>query len=533
MPYQKDADFSRYLLTMFASLLFAIGVIDARSAPSIEIEEATSPDGNYRLEAVPEPDENCRVEVKSLRDTKVVGKIKVQGFDADDTRYNIGALWREDSKAFALNIHRGRNFTDSQVFFEDHGAWKEAALPEKEVDRVRKKANDPDGKSQEYFNAEKWLPKERIQFSYQGNSGELYKLIYRLVGSGKKPRLAFVETILPTAPPEPKYDYEDYVFTVLAGGAKGSKDGQGTAAEFKWPQGVAVNANENVFVADRGNHLIRMISASGAVSTLAGSAEKYGYTDGVGAAARFWYPMGVALDAASNIYVADSSSQTIRKVAPDGTVTTLAGSPDTGASKIGIGGYASGNGSAAHFHNPTGVAVDKAGNVYVADSNNYIIRKITPKGEVTTVAGAVGESKLVDGDAKSARFGFPFGIAVDGGGNLYVTDRTAIRKIDAHGAVSTLAGSADNIGTTDGVGSTARFQNPKGVAVDSKGNVYVADDGNKNVRKITPTGAVKTLRDRRGNVPFMRPVSIAVDDKGSIYVADEEGSSITIGKPAK
>jgi len=533
MPDRRKEEMSWYLSTIFASLLFVISGIDARAASPIEIDEAISPDGNYRLEAVAESDETCRVEVKSLRDSSVLGKIPIEDFYAEDTRHRIKAFWRQDSKAFALNIDRGRNLTDSQVFVEDQGAWKEAVLPEKELDRVRTRANDPDGKVQDYFSAAKWLPKERIEFSYQGNSGELYQLIYRVVRSGKKPRLAFVETILPTPPPEPKYDYEDYVFNVLAGGTEGSRDGQGAAAQFKWPHGVAVDSNGNVAVGDRGNHLIRKITAKGAVSTLAGSAEKYGYMDGVGADARFWYPVGVAVDASNNVYVADSSSQTIRKVAPDGTVTTLAGSPDTGASRPGIGGYASGNGSAAHFNNPTGVAVDKAGNVYVADSNNYIIRKITPKGEVTAVAGAVGESKSVDGNAKSARFVSPFGVAVDGYGNLYGTDKTTIRKIDARNTVSILAGSADDIGTTDGIGSAARFQNPKGVAVDSKGNVYVADDGNKNIRKITPTGAVKTLRDPDGNSPFTDPVAVAVDDKGYIYVSDADGFKIIVGKPAK
>jgi DNA-binding beta-propeller fold protein YncE len=150
------------------------------------------------------------------------------------------------------------------------------------------------------------------------------------------------------------------------------------------------------------------------------------------------------------------------------------------------------------------------------------------------VAGGVGESKSVDGDAKSARFVLPFDIAVDGDGNLYVTDKTTIRKIDAHGAVSTLAGAADEIGTTDGVGSTARFQNPKAVAVDSKGNVYVADDGNKNIRKIRPTGMVKTLRDTHSSdSSSIEPVAVAVDDKGAVYVADQKSSRIIVAKPAK
>ena len=521
-----NLEMSRYLPTVFASLFFVISVIDAHSAPSIEIDAATSPDGNYRLEGVADSDETCRVDVKSLRDKKVVGKIAVEGFLAEDTRHHIRALWKEDSKAFALQINRGRNLTDSQVFVEDLGSWKETKMPGKELDRVRKEANDPDGKSQEYLSVSKWLPKDRIDFSYQGNSGEEYHLIYRLVRSGKKPRLAFVETVAPAAEPEASYDYEDYTFAVLAGGTKGSEGGVGTAAQFTWPRGVAVDADGNVFVADKGNHVIRKIAPSGVVSTLAGSSGNYGCVDDIGAAARFRGPMGMALDAAKNIYIADSDNQVIRKLAPDGRVTTLAGSP-------GVEGYADGTGAAAKFHYPTAVALDKGGNVYVADSNNRVIRKITPAGVVTTVAGIPGSWIATDGDGKSARFDAPFGVAADGEGNVYVSDKMSIRKIDAHGMVSTLAGAAEEIGTTDGSGTAARFQNPIAVTADSKGNVYVADNGNKNIRKITPAAVVKTLRDPRRDASFNRPVAVAVDDKGHIYVADEGAFSIIAGKPAK
>ena len=526
-------EMNRYLPRILASLLFAAGAINARSESSIKIEEATSPDGNYRLEAVAESDETCRIDVKSLRDAKVVGRISVEGFLSDDVRHHINALWRDDSKAFALNISRGRNLTDSQIFVENRGSWKEASLAQKELDQVRNKANEPVGKTQDYFNADKWLPKDRVAFSYQGNTGEAYTLIYRLVRSGKAPRLVFVETVSPSAEPEPTYDYEDYVFSVLAGGTSGSQDGQEKNAQFKWPNGVAIDAAGNVYVGDRGNHSIRKIDPSGLVSTLAGSAGKYGDGDGAGSEARFWYPMGVAVDRAGNVYVADSSSDTIRKVTPDGTATTLAGSHNTDPAKIGVGRFADGNGRAAYFHYPTGVAVDRAGNVYVADSNNKLIRKITKSGDVTTLAGAKGISESVDGDARSARFNSPFGVAMDDEGNLYVTDNATVRKIDPRGTVSTLAGSAGEIGTTDGVGSTARFQNPKGIAVDSKGNVYVTDDGNKNIRKITPTGVVKTLRDPHRDSPFIRPVAVAADDKGNLYVADADSFSIVVGKPAK
>lgn len=517
---------SRALPHLFASLVLAISVGNARAEPSVKIEDATSPDGSFRLEAVADSDETCRVDVRSVRDKKVSGQIKVEGFHADDSRHTVEVLWREDSKAFALNISQGRNVTYCQIFVQSGDSWKEVAVPEKPVDQVRKKANTPDGKEQEYFNATKWLPQDRIDFSFQGNIFEEYHLIYRLVSSGKKPRLVFVETIDPAAEPEPSYDYEDYTFTVLAGGTKGSEDGVGTAAQFNGPRGVAVDAAGNVFVGESGNNVIRKITPSGAVTTLAGSPGEYGCVDGVGAAARLHGPMGMAVDAAMNIYFADSNNQVIRKLTPDGRVTTLAGSP-------GVEGFADGTGAAAKFHYPTAVALDQSGNVYVADSNNRVIRKITPEGVVTTVAGAPGVWTATDGDAKSARFDAPFGVAADSHGNIYVSDKMSVRKIDARGMVSTLAGAADAGGTTDGSGTEARFENPIAVTADSKGNVYVADSGNNNIRKITPSGMVKTLRDPRRDTPFNGPVGVAVDEKGYIYVADERAFCIIVGKPAK
>jgi streptogramin lyase len=215
----------------------------------------------------------------------------------------------------------------------------------------------------------------------------------------------------------------------------------------------------------------------------------------------------------------------IRKITPGGVVSTLAGS-------FSLGGYADGTGEAARFNYPIGVAVDNNGNAYVADSNNKIIRKITSDGQVTTFAGSPGETGTTDGEARSARFLFPSDIAVDRKGNVYVTNNSAVRKIDAHGRVSTLAGVTGPVGSTDGTGGAARFSHPVSVAVSAAGNVYVADDGNMNIRKITPAGIVKTIRDSTGRIPFGKPVSVAVDDKEQICVADEDGCSVLVGKPA-
>jgi protocatechuate 3,4-dioxygenase beta subunit len=188
----------------------------------------------------------------------------------------------------------------------------------------------------------------------------------------------------------------------------------------------------------------------------------------------------VAVDAAGNVYVADSANSTIRKITPAGVVTTLAGTPGQPGSSDGIG-------TAAQFNQPFGVAVDGAGNVYVADLDNGTIRMITPAGVVSTFAGTAGQIGSADGIGSAARFNQPFGVAVDGAGNDYVADRNnhTIRKITPAGLVTTLAGTAGQVGSGDGTGSAARFHFPQGVAVDGAGDVYVADEFNDTIRKLS------------------------------------------------
>lgn len=296
------------------------------------------------------------------------------------------------------------------------------------------------------------------------------------------------------------------VVTTLAGSTSGYVDATGTAAQFNQPYGVAVDASGDVYVADMANGRIRKITPSGVVTTLTGS---------------FNNPTGVAVDVAGNIYVAEMNAQRIRKISSEGTVTILAGSGSLG--------YGDGTGTVAKFRQPYDVAVDRAGAVYVADTYNHCIRKITPSGVVTTLAGS-GAAGFVDGAGVSAQFNSPRGVAVDTAGNVYVADTNnyRIRKITSSGIVTTLAGSGAYGYAADGTGATAQFGLPYGVAADRAGNVYVTDQ--YNIRKITPSGVVTTLAgsgteggsaDGVGTVArFSAPSSVAVDGSGVIYVAD-------------
>jgi serine/threonine-protein kinase len=268
-----------------------------------------------------------------------------------------------------------------------------------------------------------------------------------------------------------------YVTTLAGSGAIGATDATGTAASFNSPAGVAVDAAGNVYVADTFNNNIRKITSAGVVTTLAGSGT-VGAVDATGTAASFFNPFGVAVDAAGNVYVGDYNNHKIRKITSAGVVTTLAGSGTVGAVDA--------TGTAASFYQPAGVAVDAAGNVYVADGSNHKIRKITSAGVVTTLAGS-GTIGAVDATGTAASFKYPYGIAVDAAGNVYVGDSNnhKIRKITSAGVVTTLAGSGA-IGATDATGTAASFNFPYGVAVDAAGNAYVADYGNNKIRKIIP-----------------------------------------------
>jgi streptogramin lyase len=248
------------------------------------------------------------------------------------------------------------------------------------------------------------------------------------------------------------------------------------AVKFSFPTGVAVDAAGNVYVADQGNSAVREINTLAVVTTFAGNGSA-GFKNGNDTAARFNALSGVAADAKGNVYVADNANNLIRKITPTGTVSTLAGSGARGAINA--------TGTAATFNQPQAVAVDSSGNVYVADEGNNLIRKISPQGAVTTLAGN-GHADNINGVGTAAAFNGPAGIAVDASGNVYIGDskNNVIRKITSSGTVSTLAGTGVQ-GSSNGALTSATFNSPQGVAVDQYGRVFVTDTGNGLIRMIT------------------------------------------------
>lgn len=267
----------------------------------------------------------------------------------------------------------------------------------------------------------------------------------------------------------------------LAGRHTGSSqgtyaDGTGSSAGFDRPNQIAIDKEGNLFVSDLGNHMIRKVTPEGVVTTFAGSGST-GFADGVGTSASFWYPRGLAFDSKGNLYVADGGTNRIRVITPEGTVSTFAGSDNSGSED--------GNGTNASFNSPVGLAMDDTDHLYVSDHNNRLIRKITPEGVVSTYAGS-GEYVSEDGSGTEASFRSPRALALDDVGNLFLVDyfTDQIRKITTDGQVSTISGFRSEAPLVNGPVADATFNGPLGLVFDPKGNLLVADAGNNVIRKI-------------------------------------------------
>lgn len=308
----------------------------------------------------------------------------------------------------------------------------------------------------------------------------------------------------------------------------GFLDGIGNNSAFKIPACMVTDAAGNVYIADFNNHCIRKMTPERVVTTIAGNGES-GYVDATGKAAQFSYPYGITIDAAGNLYVGDSGNDAIRKITSSGVVTTYAGNGS---------GYVDGPVSIAKFYGVSGLAIDKTGNLYAVDAYNYVIRKITPAGIVSTIAGTPHRFnrffQTYSGPSSALIFGQSLaGIAIDAAGNVYVPDVmiNVIWQITPEGTASTWAGNgtrADAVTSAyqDGPRGAAKFNIPIDIACDTHGNIYVADQANNRVRKIDTDGIVSTIAgngteadndDRVPDAEINRPSSVAVDLAGNVY----------------
>lgn len=330
----------------------------------------------------------------------------------------------------------------------------------------------------------------------------------------------------------PPTAFKPYSFKIIGGTPNkfGHVDGASTNALFGATTGLAIDGSGNVYVADGllGGQTIRRIAPDGMVTTIAGVSGEPGEKDGTGSEARLYQPYAVVADTNGNLYVADSYGATIRKVTAQGMVTTLAGVAFHEGS-------ADGTGTNALFKYPSGIAIDLAGNLYVADQGNHTIRRVTLLGEVTTIAGMPLAKGTNDGVGTAARFSSPRALTIARDGNLYVADsgNSTVRKVTTNGVTSTLAGTpgaSSSNGIIDGTGSAARFGWLTGIAADSANNLYVVDAYKYVVRKITPEGLVSTLFNQNGFSIYFKfggdNCSIAIDKDDNLYVADAGDSTI-------
>ncbi len=318
--------------------------------------------------------------------------------------------------------------------------------------------------------------------------------------------------------------------------------GPATNAALSYPTSVAIDSAGNLYIADNGNRRIRMVTPGGTISTVAGNGhlpQGYSGDGGPATSATLANPVGVAVGSAGNFFIADSGNQRVRMVTPGGTISTVAGDGLQG--DAGDGGPA----TSAELLYPLGVAVDSAGNLFIADTSNHRIRMVTPGGTISTVAGSSNGGYAGDGGpATSAELHCPAGVAVDSAGDLFIADtyNSRIRMVTPGGTISTVAGNgAFGYSGDGGPATSAELNLPNGVAVDSAGNLFIADMDNNRIRMVTPGGTISTVAGGGNSglgdggpatsATLAYPNGVAVDSTGDIYVADTDNGEIRLLVP--
>jgi trimeric autotransporter adhesin len=358
---------------------------------------------------------------------------------------------------------------------------------------------------------------------------------------GKRIRLSLTSLLFCLA----VYAQAQPIYTYAGSGVTGHTDSGGvcTLAQFNHPWGLAFDGSGSLFIADHVNCSIRKISASGVISTYAGNTVMSHTGDGGPAsAATMVRPAGIAFDAAGNLYIADGQGNDIRKISASGIISTVAGTDTAGYS--GDGGQA----TAAMLNDPIGVAVDNIGNIYVADSGNNVIRKINTSGVISTFAGTGVSGYSGDGGpAINAKLAGPIGIAADAAGNIFVADNlnNVIRKINTSGTITTFAGNgtAGYSGDT-GIATAAQLFLPNSITFDNAGNVYITDEGNNALRKVSAVGIITTVAGNgiagysgdggpATSANMFKPMGVAIDTAKNIYIADYINNVIRVVRTAR